>query len=190
MLLYKWWFENQLAMDPRLQSFTLSPESARIEGMPLAGVEEILDRPTVRPQIEAVKRRLGERGGDGERTEERKRELEGAVSGIVEDLRTLETLTVKGMTGTERLGGLLSSGRDAGGCLRALDAIDRRILELASRDIAGFLVQSTIRKISGSGERKLSEAEILARSGEMYRGMHESAVFQRELLERALRLFR
>ncbi|HEY9593399.1 MAG TPA: 6-hydroxymethylpterin diphosphokinase MptE-like protein, partial [Spirochaetia bacterium] len=38
MLLYKWWFENQLRMRPDLEAFTLSPRGVAIEGMPPADI--------------------------------------------------------------------------------------------------------------------------------------------------------
>ena len=45
MLLYKWWFENQLTMHPEAQTFSLSPDSVAIQGMPLARLSEVLSPP-------------------------------------------------------------------------------------------------------------------------------------------------
>ena len=53
MLLYKWWFENQLTMHSDARTFTLSPDSVAIEGIPLADVQDTLRLPHVRDEIEA-----------------------------------------------------------------------------------------------------------------------------------------
>ncbi len=45
MLLYKWWFENQMRMQPALSCFTLSADGIAVEGIPLAPLAQALALP-------------------------------------------------------------------------------------------------------------------------------------------------
>jgi len=60
MLLYKWWFENQMRIDPSLECRTLSPRGVQIDGMPAAGIQEILALPVARSRIDQAMRRVRE----------------------------------------------------------------------------------------------------------------------------------
>jgi hypothetical protein len=69
-----------------------------------------------------------------------------------------------------------------------LDGIDRQILEISARNVAGFLIQSVIHRVQGAGDRKASASEVLANSSEIYSGILDSARYQGELLQRAIEL--
>jgi hypothetical protein len=79
----------------------------------------------------------------------------------------------------------MAGGGDPRPCLHDLDEVDRGILELSARTIAGFLIQSIIHGISGEGERRATPEEIVARSTAMYEGIAGSAEWQKGLLTRA-----
>jgi hypothetical protein len=189
MLLYKWWFENQLKAHPAIVSRTLSPESAGIAGMPLAGIDEVLALPKVRLEIDArmrgvrseesVKRRNARGAG--------REALEGALAELRQGLEDIARLSRRATSLSEELGVVLERGGDPGPSLAALDAIDRGILEISERSIAGFLIQPIIHMIAGTGERTGTREEVIDRSVEMYRGIAESAAYQGELLARAAR---
>ena len=187
MLIYKWWFENQLAMRPGARSFTLSGDSAAIRGMPLARVEEVLDLPPVRAEIDARMRRVKELSREGAAGPEVRRMLREALGDVLAGLTELEKLSRRGLSLTAELEKALARGGDPGGSIRELDRVDRGILEVSDRSIAGFLLQSLIHGIEARGEGMATREEVLARSSEMYRGIAESAGWQSELLARARR---
>jgi hypothetical protein len=190
MLLYKWWFENQLRMRPDLRSYTLSTEGIAIEGMPLARMDDALALPVVRPEIErrmSKVRRIHEaQAGSGET----RGRLVGAIGELGGQLAELEALALRGGARNRELGALLADHRDAGACIRDMGEIDQGILAVSARGIAGFLIQSVIHGITGEGERETDPEEVVSRSEAMYAGIAESAAWQRGLLERAVTTLR
>jgi hypothetical protein len=185
MLLYKWWFENQLRTRSDVRSFTLSPESAAIQGMPLAPLEEVLALPVLRPEIEQRMSRAGRLRPDQAARERLARRLSTAIEQLGAQLERLQSLALRGLTLSQTLGRIVAGRGNPGPCLQELDEVDRSILEVSARNIAGFLIQSIIHGISGEGDRKSTPAEIVARSAAMYEGIAGSAEWQKKLLRRA-----
>ncbi|HVO40440.1 MAG TPA: 6-hydroxymethylpterin diphosphokinase MptE-like protein [Spirochaetia bacterium] len=185
MLIYKWWFENQLLQRPGLKSFTLSPDGVAIQGMPLAHIEELLDLPDIRREIEA--RKEGEksaRRAEGPSRGNRKA-LQGLLAGLRARLDELALLAEEAVRTNDRLRAALRDGADAAGLVRELESLDARILEISERSIAGFLVQPVIHGITARGEKKASAEEVLADGAALYEGIRESASWQRDLVGRA-----
>ncbi len=177
MLLYKWWFENQLKQHPG-SSFTLSADGTRIAGLEYRPLSELLELPVRRARIE--ERLAGLRtgaldpgaalGGEvGPRARQTLQELS-------RDLGRLEELGRRGLRLVE-----LAKG---GGGQKELEEVDRQILGLASRQVAGFLFQPLIRKVLGG--KAGSYREALELSAELYRELADSAGYQAGLLRRAL----
>jgi hypothetical protein len=185
MLLYKWWFENQLVIRPDVKSFTLSPDGAAIQGMPLAALDEVLDLPALRPEIERRMKRVRGMRADTVTRQRLARSLSTAVEELGSQLERLQTLALRGLALTRTLGLIIAGSGDPSPCLRELDEVDRSILEVSARNIAGFLIQSIIHGISGAGERKAAPEEIVARSAAIYEGIAGSAEWQKGLLSRA-----
>jgi hypothetical protein len=185
MLLYKWWFENQLTIRSDVRSFTLSPDSAAIQGMPLAGVEDVLALPIVRPEILERMSRMRGMGSDTARRQQAARELSTVVEELGSQLERLQSLAARGLTLARTLGQILEARGDPRPCLKELNEVDRSILEVSARNIAGFLIQSIIHEISGEGDRTSFPEEIVARSAAIYEGIAGSAEWQRRLLGRA-----
>lgn len=184
MLLYKWWFENQLQMRPEVLSYTLSPGGAAIEGMPLADLSQVLALPPLRPEIErrmAKARDIHLREASRERTESG---LRSSIAELAIQLGELEALSRRGSALSRELGGIVTKRKDADECLRELDDIDAGILSLSARTIAGFLIPSLIHEISGQGGRAGSPEEVISRSTAMYEGIAESAAWQKGLLRK------
>jgi len=186
MLLYKWWFENQMRMHTELPSYTLSAEGIAIEGMPLARLEDALALPVIRQEIDRRMTKVRQiheaQAGSGEA----RHRLVAAVGELGRQLGELESLALRGRTRSRELGGLLAGRRDPAACVREMDEIDQGILAVSARSIAGFLIQSVIHGIMGEGERKSDPKEIVSRSEAMYAGIAESAAWQRGLLERSV----
>jgi hypothetical protein len=185
MLLYKWWFENQLEMRPDVKSFTLSPRGVEIKGMRVATVEELMALPLARAEIGrrmARAREIREQAVTQGRTADALRE---SIEGLIKGLDRLEEAAARGIALSRSLEGLLARKGDAGPCLRDLDEVDRSILDISARTIAGFLMQPIIHGISGEGEKKSTAQEVIARGLTVYEGIAESAGWQKKLLGRA-----
>ena len=185
MLLYKWWFENQLEMRPEVSSFTLSPESVEIKGMQVAGLDEVMALPVIRPEID---RRMEKVAGIRLARPLRRRAERGMkerIDRLLKDLDVLKKLSERGISLSQGLADAIARRGDRAPCLRALDEIDSSILEVSTRNIAGFLLQSIIHGISGEGDRKTSAEEVVARGLAIYQGIFESAGWQKKMLSRA-----
>jgi hypothetical protein len=170
MILYKWWFENQMKQHPGF-SFSLSADGARVAGLEHHPLGELLELPPRRAEIaERLARADARRPETGaERPAQARRVLEE----LEEDLRRLERLARRGLE--------LARGRIGAS---ALEEVDRQILGLASRQVAGFLFQPLIRKVLGGAAGSYREA--LELSAELYRELADSAGYQAGLIRRTL----
>ena len=185
MLLYKWWFENQLRMHPECEAMTLSPQGVAISGMPVARIEDALGLPIVRPEID--RRMAAVRGMRGRARGRRRRGRSSLPSSASWRNNWVS------WSGFRRAGGraAVSWGccwRHTATPARAWSRwtlIDQGILALSARNIAGFLIQSVIHGITAEGEGPLDPKLIVTRSEAMYTGIAESASWQRRLLQRA-----
>jgi hypothetical protein len=190
MLLYKWWFENQLAMHSEARTFTLSPDSVAIEGMPLADVQDTLRLPRVRDEIEARMRKEREGAALETSAAGRAPHLRRALRELLRGLDELQTLARRALAANEALGKALRPGKESrktsGRLLAELDEVDARILSISERGIAGFLLQSLIHGIEGKGDRTASREEALADGAALYRGILDSASWQKGIIGKAL----
>lgn len=190
MLLYKWWFENQILMHPDLPVSTLSDRGAAIAGMAPVQPERLLDLPVIRPAIEAAKRDLEERlaarrpAGPPPALPA----LREAVAGLRAALDGIARVADEGVAASARLARALSRGADPRREIAALDDVDRRLLEASSRSIAGFLLQGLIRDIEKDAAARAGARDwraVVEAGAALYRGAAESARFQAGLLARA-----
>ncbi|HVP19213.1 MAG TPA: 6-hydroxymethylpterin diphosphokinase MptE-like protein [Spirochaetia bacterium] len=183
MLLYQWWFESQLSMHPEARTCTLSPDSVAVAGMSLARLEDVLELPRVRDQIEA--RIAEERQAASRETGDHAPALRRALDDLLAGLAELEPLCERALQANDALGETESGTLAAAALLSELDDIDRRIMAVSQRSIAGFLLQSLIHRIGGKGESKVSKKEALADSAELYGGVLESARWQAAVIRKA-----
>jgi hypothetical protein len=189
MLLYKWWFESQIASPTGVPTYTLSEKAVAITGMPLAARSELLGLPEIRPLIQEMLagacRRADAAGAAGPGAQAAAERLAAAVRGMVESLRRLEELGREGLSCTLELERVLARRGDPRALLGRLDGVDAAIIERSTRDIAGFLIQPLIHSVVGAAGRRGSRAEVLSVSRRMYEGVRESAGFQAGILSRA-----
>ncbi len=188
MVLYKWWFESQIAASPRMTSSSLSEGSVAVKGMSLTRVEDTLRLPAIRGEIERRLERARQLASVPESpsaTDQARRKLAVALRGLVDDLRRIAALRRTGLAATREMEKIVARRGDCTRVLARLDETDRRILDLSSRNIAGFLIQPLIHRIVGTQSRAASGSEVLAASAGMYAGVTDSASFQAEVLERA-----
>ena len=188
LVIYKWWFENQLQQH-HTPGFSLSPDGVRIAGLEYRPLENLLALPVLR---ERFTERL-DAARSWARSEERQTaelaELTGraraALAELAEELVGLGELARRGLRLCARL-------REPGpnpGAAEELDGVDRRILQAASRQVAGFLFQPLIQKILGSAGKPDSFAGALELSEDLYRELADSASFQSQLISRTLARF-
>lgn len=185
MLLYKWWFENQLRMDPDLPSRTLSRRGVQIHGMPAVELDEVLALPVVRPGIERSMERVRRIHDQAADRASAGAKLTVALRELGAQLADLEALGDRGLAASRSLRALLAAGGDPTSAISELDRVDQDILALQARGIAGFLVQGVIHGIIGEGESPATPQEVAARSEAIYAGISESSRWQRRLIERA-----
>jgi len=176
MVIYKWWFENQLRQHPGL-SFSLSADGTRVEGLDTCPLERLLELPAARPAIEERLRRERSRPALPLQAglEAKARE---ALGELARDLGRLEGL---GRRGLELAGRLAQGDRRTA---EELNGVDAEILRLGSRQVAGFLLQPLIRRVLGGASGTYREAVEL--SGELYGELAESAGYQAALIRKAL----
>ena len=177
MILYKWWFENQMKQHPGT-SFTLSADGARIDGLEHRPLVELLQLPLRRAEIEERLARVRSRQAGAQPDEVGQAAARRVLEELARDLGRLEELARRGLQlagGAKPAGGLAAAG---------LEEVDRQILGLASRQVAGFLFQPLIRKVLGGSAGSYREA--LELSAELYRELADSAGYQAGLIRRAL----
>jgi hypothetical protein len=191
MLLYRWWFENQLQMHPDLPAFTLSDRGVAIGGMGAVQPETLLALPPIRDGIEKAKRGLEARLDAARHgTPPALGALRTTIDELCGALEDIGRLADGGVAASGRLARAMERGADPRAILAALDEIDRRILEASSKSIAGFLLQGLIRRIEQDASGRTGAADwrtVVSTSEDLYRGIGESARFQAGLLGRAVR---
>ena len=186
MLLYKWWFESQIALHPEAPTFTLSPNGAAIPGMQVSRASDLMSLPKVRQEIDRrideELRAVARRGPPGHDEPVLRKLLDELLTALDE----LQQLGEKALAANNVLESSLKEAKAAASALSELDGIDSRILAISQRGIAGFLMQSLIHRISDKGERKASPEETISDGAALYRGIKESALWQKELIGKAL----
>jgi hypothetical protein len=199
LLIYKWWFENQLSQieqeetaGPPMTTFSLAAEGLSIRGMPYKPPAELLDlpviRPLIEPKIEAI--RLEAINYRRQAEESRRRAAAEALAGLSHDLERLKGLSARALSVCVRLRESAQSPSPpeggSAGLYRELDELDTSILELSSRNVVGFLFQGLIHHILDSPGSERSPDEILEVSEELYREMEGSADYHLNLITTAI----
>ena len=163
LIIYKWWFENQINRNPAEEYYNVSPEGIKIEGMTLRELDELLTFPYVRDRINKLMDRAFTIPDPDNYPY-----ILSALKNLKEQLEALSHAARKGIHHTEFLRKLLTTGKPIGHVLEHLDSIDRQILQSVSKDIAAFLLQPLIREIMESAEGP-DPLAILDTSDRIYR---------------------
>ena len=181
MIVYKWWFENQLKIHPDRVCYNLSAGGVRIEGFPYRPIEELLALPvfraareisdTAKPDDPAI---LPNRN--------RRDAVRSAVVSLIEQLHELATIAERGIDEVNRLRG------NPVGSTAVLDRIDEQIRSLESREIAGFLMHDVVEAIVNSSTAEPGRASVLSSSHAIYAGILTSVTYHLETLSSGLDL--
>jgi len=183
MLIYKWWFEDQMKSRPEAETRNLSPAGARIEGMPYSDAEQLDSLPDRREEIDRLMTRVKRIAG---KTGRQAPDVAGVVQNLTAELRKLVDLSSTGLRALDELEQRLKAGLDTAGVKQILNGVDRRILEAGSRAVVSFLLQPLITDIlhdDGWNRRKTANT-VLDTSRELYRQIRESSSFHLALFER------
>jgi hypothetical protein len=175
MLVYRWWFEQQLARPGAPATHVLSALGVRVSGMSYRDVQTLMGLPRIRDGVEAVMEQVRRAGpGQTERGTARAA-IVAALRLLGGELDGLAAAAAEGLRHTQALEDVLAVGGSPTrlqAVLVALDTVDRRIASTATRDMAGFLMQPMIRRITATrgapgaveGTRSLySELQAVAR---------------------------
>lgn len=179
MLIYKWWFENQMKQQSQTggpRTFTLAAGGIAIDGMELVEVTEIFELPKWRSRIDAELSDLRREkvGGDSQHGQVRQ-----SLQGLAAELEKLQDLAKRGIE-------LCDNDCGSGEAVAGLAKVDQEILSLASRQIAGFLFQPLIRRILDNPEGPRDYAQALATSRQLYDELLASASYHSALLHKSL----
>jgi hypothetical protein len=181
MLIYKSWFENQIRQQSGRggpATYALAAEAVAMEGIEYMQPSELVGLPHSRERVDSALSELKERGRAMAETQQPDRVVQ-RLKGLAGELEQLEKLAARGAR--------LASGRQPGSAVvPLLEQIDREIMALASRQIAGFLFQPLIHRILEAPEAKPDFFQVLAASKELYRELMQSAGYHRGLLRKHL----
>ena len=188
LVVYKWWFENQLKIHPEAQTLNLSRHGIKIEGMKSEEIQRLLAFPVVREAIDEGLREIRQAEGNGIR--DGMSTLAGSIADLSDELKELQSAASTGARAVDRLEVLLEEKRDPSAAISELEAVDGSISKLVTRDIAGFLMHSTARSIldrtaSGPDEPAYRE-QTIGDSREIYTKLEEASAYHIELLGKAL----
>ncbi len=195
MVIYKWWFENQMkqySMNSAraILSYNLSQEGVKIEGMPYINISRLLNLPPIREEIDSRIKRAKKIISSHEKENINQKHYALSIFQALEelqaDLKQLVVLADQGLNICRSLGSSPIPGRAVDHAFKELNKLDKRILKLSSRQVAGFLFQSLIQKILKSADGKKSLTEVLKTTGNIYRELKQSSRYHIDLINRSL----
>jgi len=187
MLIYKWWFENQmkqLSQSGGPPSFNLSAQGIQIEGMPFTPLEHLQSLPVVREKIDRALssvRRDCENLCTGKRWARRHSAVRAGLDSLIGELERLRDLAQRAEELCSRYGNTAETGEQAA-VVEKLAEIDREILTVSSRQIAAFLFQPLVRRILDNPAGPDDPSTVMATSSQLYKEMAGSASYHLETL--------
>lgn len=178
LVIYQWWFENQMRMHPSATTVTLSARGVRIDGMPYREPEELLALPERRGQIDARLHEVRQARPAASSSSQ----IAANVARLVEELAKLEQDARLGVTLATALEREHQSAERRTALVEQLDRLDRRILSSASKDVAGFLLQPFVHELLDEPRRQ----DAAATSRRLYAELADSAGFHHRELSAGL----
>ena len=179
LIVYKWWFENQLKMHPDLHCLNLSAGGLKIGGMDYASPDELLAFPCL-TEKEKIMADLVAQPPPGE-VESRIGVMMSSIRRLKGELKGLHTLASAASDSARRMA--TATGEDRNILTRELEKLDNEFLSSSVKDVAGFLVQDLAQSIIQS-PRSSSIQDVIAKSLQMYSELAESAAYHLQLLDK------
>ena len=188
LAVYAKWFEQQLdASSPEVvpsgsgqaavqpDTYTLSPKGAAIAGMKPAEIDDILELPVKRNEIQNILGKLQQRQGS---LSAGVSAINAAFRNLREELCSLEKIVDRGIDLSKKLA-TAAQQNEVPSILDALQAVDIDISSSRIKEIAGFLLQKTAKEVSKTG----TGAE---NSLKLYSALKKSIRYHMELISRHL----
>ncbi|MBN1686367.1 MAG: motility associated factor glycosyltransferase family protein [Spirochaetales bacterium] len=178
LVVYKWWFENQLKMYTDVRCGNLSGGGVRIEGMAYTPLKELLAYPEIRRDLRSAAIE-GLAAGDSS-VIRRKRLLKAGVRDLICALESLKALASRALALTNEMDN--QNGTFNKGILEELNHIDAELLSHKAKDVAGFLIQDVAQEILEERPTTANREQIKQQSMRMYRNLRVSAEYHIEIL--------
>lgn len=174
MVIYRWWFENQLQIHTNVTAMTTALGGVKIPGIPLVSINDLEDLPQVRGDIEA---RLAPFRQPDRHPRAHRAAVVEALDRLLKQLADLKRLAGRAVRITDSV---VDEGRSEArlrSALAELDDIDRRIYSVGNRRIPSFLMQDVISDLTSR-----SDGDPLGNSRKLYDALHSSAEYHRRYL--------
>ncbi len=183
LVMYRWWFENQIKIQKNIKTFNLSRYGIKIEGMEYQPLKKLLKRPVIREKIDKLFSGLYKKPIP----ESNKKILKKNIDFLLSELKNITDLTNTGILEVDRISGNMGNKMIVEKSLKKLDEIDKAISTLKSCNIAGFLLHNTVQTILENNEKGLNFSNILETSKKLYLELHKSSGYHKKLLESAIK---
>lgn len=178
MEIYRNWFASQLALPRATPTASLTRGGARIEGMRLADLEEVLALPDRRDEIASRLGRVARPLGNTTWSK-RRRALASHATELGNRLAELAELARAASSTVEEIRRRHETG--AGVDFSPLAPLDERIRTHPAGELGSFLIQEAISEIS-AGYGSASVTEQIDASSRIYAGLADAARFHAERL--------
>jgi hypothetical protein len=178
MEVYRWWFSNQLSLPDAPETYTLSPYSAAVEGMPYISLNEATELPDIRREIDSRVKNLLNTSLEKGHEEERLRILTETVSDLKHRILNLEEKALRGLEIAGK-----ADPEEPVHAFKSLEKLDTEIGGDEIKDIAGFLMEDFLEEIKHSAG---TVREALKTSRSLYAHLLDSCRYHGELLDRFL----
>jgi len=186
MMVYKWWFESQMNLFPSSNTYNLSENGVKIEGMPYKSYVSLLELQDIREEIHKIFYNIKIKHSNFKSNENRQKLL-SSLKKLITDLGEIKRLSIKAIDELSSIELLINNHHDISDSLALLNKIDIDILNIGARQIAGFLIQPFIQSISESTPEKKSEKEIIESSFALYTELKESSAYHYDLISKTLK---
>ncbi len=188
LVIYRQWFENQMRIHPDTDTRTASVGGVAIDGIPFLDPQRLEEFPIVRPQLQPILDETRALTAAATESDAMRAALEDGLAALLAELGSLAALAAEGEAAVRAARKAFSAGQPVGPFFAELDRTDAAIGSREIREVAGFLLQDTARRLSelqrdGAGgiEGNLDQSELL------YRDLRASCEEQRDLIEAFLR---
>ncbi|MDA3809385.1 MAG: DUF115 domain-containing protein [Spirochaetaceae bacterium] len=182
MSIYSRWFEEQMEKYKTVQSWNLSDEGIKINGMPQRDIKAALALPPVRKSIDLIIKEIKNIHTE----KELHNQLENIFQNLIHELTNLNDLATEGMNLITALEKSFNKKENLQLKLNELSNLDEKILHSVSKDIAGFILQNFINNLLKNNHQNES-SEIIANSFNLYKELHDSSTFHLDLLNKSLK---
>ena len=180
LIIYKWWFENQLKIHAKTDTKNLSPKGVLIEGMDPTDASLILKHKPNRKKIAAALNTLTIKTADDSAKPDL---LFTALTNLINEMNRIVTIAAEAEDLSQRL--VEGKVRAPEALYRRLDIIDQQILESFSRDIVGFLAQEEAYAILEENYQHSDSDDILRASAKLYSQLAQAGRYHLVHLNRA-----